>query len=118
MHPALPRRASWCVFLLLLTVVYTRAEVKLPGVFSDNMVLQRDLPLSIWGWADEGEQVTVEFQGQKASATAFRQLPNPLSRWQIKLGPLKTATTPSSLVVQGKNKVDRKSTRLNSSHRT
>ena len=108
MHPALPRRASWCVFLLLLTVVYTRAEVKLPGVFSDNMVLQRDLPLSIWGWADEGEQVTVEFQGQKASATAFRQLPNPLSRWQIKLGPLKTATTPSSLVVQGKNKVERK----------
>ncbi|MEQ2010021.1 MAG: sialate O-acetylesterase [Limisphaerales bacterium] len=111
MHPALSRHASLCASLLMAVVFSSapaRADVKLPGVFSDNMVLQRDLPLTFWGWAGEGEMVTVEFQGQKASATAFRQLPNPLGRWQVKLGPFKTSATPASLVVQGKNRLERK----------
>ncbi len=72
------------------------------------MVLQRDLPLTFWGWADEGEMVTVEFQGQKASVASFRQLPSPLSRWQVKLGPFKASATPASLVVQGRNRVERR----------
>lgn len=109
MHPAFPPRAGLRVSLLLLFASFAaRAEVKLPALFSDNLVFQRDLPLTIWGWAAENEQVTVEFQGQKASATAFRQLPNPLSRWQVKLGPFKASATPASLVVQGKNRVERK----------
>ncbi len=111
MNPASLRRAGWGTALLLtvlLAPALVRADVKLPGIFSDNMVLQRDLPLTFWGWADEGEMVTVEFQGQKASVTAFRQLPNPSSRWQVKLGPFKASATPASLVVQGKNRVERK----------
>lgn len=109
MHPTFPRRAGLGTLLALLLACFPlRADVKLPGVFSENMVLQRDLPLTFWGWADENEQVTVEFQGQKATATAFRQLPNPLSRWQVKLGPFKAATTPASLVVRGRNRIERK----------
>jgi sialate O-acetylesterase len=38
------------------------------NVFQSNMVLQRDKPLSIWGWADPGEEVTVSFAGQQARA--------------------------------------------------
>ncbi len=96
------------VLSVLLGTAGLRAEVKLPGIFSDNLVLQRDLSLSFWGWADEGEMVTVEFQGQKATVAAFRQLPNPLSRWQLRLGPFKASATPASLIVSGKNRIERK----------
>src|SRR5688572_10644856 len=52
------------LFLLVLTA---QAEVKLHNLFSDGMVLQRDTTVPIWGWADNDEQVTVEFRGKKAS---------------------------------------------------
>ena len=42
-----------------------RAEVRLPGLFSDNMVVQQGMRVAVWGWADEGEDVTVSFRGQK-----------------------------------------------------
>lgn len=54
-------------YLLLLTVLFTsvlQAEVRLPHIFSDNMVLQRDKILKIWGWADKNEKVQVEILGQ------------------------------------------------------
>ncbi|NBR85046.1 MAG: sialate O-acetylesterase [Proteobacteria bacterium] len=109
MNPASSIRFStWMSLAVVSLCPVLHADVKLPGVFSDHMVLQRDQSLTFWGWADEGEMVTIEFQGQKATATAFRQLPNPLSRWQVKLGPFKVSTTPASLIVQGKNRVERK----------
>lgn len=111
MHPTAsrhPGRPAALVVFWLLGAASLLADVKLPGIFSDNLVLQRDLPLNFWGWAEEGELVTVEFQGQKAAATAFRQLPNPLSRWQVKLGPFKASAAPAALVVQGKNRLERK----------
>lgn len=43
----------------------SRADVKLHGLFSDHMVLQQKTTVPVWGWADEGEEVTVEFQGQR-----------------------------------------------------
>lgn len=88
--------------------VAARADVKLPAMFSDNMVLQQGVPVTVWGLADEGEQVTVEFAGQKVTATAFRKLPNPLGRWSLKLAPLKASATPGSFVVQGRNRIERK----------
>lgn len=111
MNPACSLRVGLRAVLALAALwpmTSLRAEVRLPGIFADNMVLQRDLPLTVWGWAAEGEMVTVEFQGQTASASAFRQLPSPLSRWQVKLGPFKASATPASLVVTGKNRVERK----------
>ena len=51
--------------LTLLTFSTTlSAEVKLPPVIGAGMVLQRDLPVPIWGWAEAGEKVTVSFGGQ------------------------------------------------------
>lgn len=44
-------------------------EVKLPAVFSDDARLQRDTEVPVWGWADPGEKVAVEFAGQKSTAT-------------------------------------------------
>src|SRR5204862_20781 len=42
------------------------ADVKLHGLFSDNMILQQGATVQVWGWTDEGEEVTVQFRVQKA----------------------------------------------------
>ena len=80
-------------------MILARADVKLPGLFSDNMVLQQGMRLPIWGWADDGEKVTVTFRGKKASATARN------GKWMVKL-PSQKAGGPDTLAVEGKNKID------------
>ena len=45
--------------LLLAFTSFATADVRLPKIFGDHMVLQRDRPISIWGWAEDGEQVSV-----------------------------------------------------------
>ena len=47
---------------------FTRAELQLPALFCDNMVLQQGMPLPVWGWADDGEVVTIKFRHQKITA--------------------------------------------------
>lgn len=95
-------RVSFLSSLLLsLAVISARAEVKLHGLFSDNMVLQRDAAVPIWGWADDGERVTVEFRGKKVSTKAKR------GTWMVKLGKLE-AGGPDELKVIGKNSISLK----------
>ena len=62
------------------------AEVTLSGVFGSNMVIQRDRPATLWGWADAGEKVTVKL-GDKVVAQAVGQ--GKESMWRVKLPPLK-----------------------------
>jgi len=83
-------------FLMMLPAV---AEVKLPWILSDNMVLQRDVPVNIWGWANPGEKVTVTFNGQKASAKTATN-----GSWSVQLKPL-TAGGPFEMTVKGKNSI-------------
>ncbi len=52
--------------LALLPMV--RADVRLPGLFTHNLVLQQELPVPVWGWAEEGEEVTVQFRDQRVTA--------------------------------------------------
>src|SRR5215472_5308972 len=59
-------------------------DVKLPAVISDHMVLQQDMPVRIWGKADPGEAVSLEFQGQKISGKADAE-----GKWALFLMPLK-----------------------------
>ncbi|MEI6168439.1 MAG: sialate O-acetylesterase [bacterium] len=73
------------------------AELRLPKVFSDHMVLQRDLATPVWGWADPGEAVTVTFAGQSLAATADKT-----GRWQVRLAPLKAECKSQELTVAGK----------------
>ena len=56
-----------------------RADVKLPALFSDNMVLQQGMNAPVWGWADEGEDVTVTFRGKTVTTKAKD------GRWMVKL---------------------------------
>ena len=75
------------------------ADVKLPAVFSDNMVLQRGMAIPIWGTADAGEKVTVTLGDQSASAVVDRA-----GRWMVKLKPLDAAGT-VALQITGKNTI-------------
>jgi sialate O-acetylesterase len=67
--PGLARAA--CLAILIGTGAHSaRANITLPQVFGDGMVLQRDSAAPLWGDASPGETVTAEFNGQTASATA------------------------------------------------
>ena len=85
--------------LAIFAVSSTQANVRLPALFSDHMVLQRDVSVPVWGWADAGEPITVQFAGQEKNAVA-----DAAGKWTVKLDPLKTGN-PQTLVVQGKNTV-------------
>jgi len=75
-----------------------RAEVKLPALFSDNMVLQQGINVPVWGWAEEGEVVAVTFRGKTVKTTAQG------GKWMVKL-PNQKPGGPETLVIQGKNKI-------------
>ncbi len=94
-----PAAASLAVLQLVLAATTWRAEadVRLPGLFSHNMVLQQELPVAVWGWADEGEEVTVQFRDQRVETKAQG------GKWSVKLKPLKADGKAEVLVVRGKN---------------
>lgn len=56
---------------------------KLGSLFQDHVVLQRDMPIKVWGWAEKGTEVTVEFAGQKKAATTGKD-----GKWMVTLDPL------------------------------
>ena len=75
--------------LLILLFAYTvRAEVRLPAIIGDNMVLQQGTKVRIWGKAKAGERVIVTFQNKTTESVADAQ-----GRWQVLIGPLKSGGT-------------------------
>ena len=86
--------------LYLALAVPLHADVELPALFGDRMVIQRDLPVHVWGTADPGEPVTVTFQEQEASAIAA-----PNGQWEVYLAPVE-AGGPYSLSVIGDNSIE------------
>src|SRR5579872_6760526 len=79
----------------LMVAAAMPAAVKLPAVISDHMVLQQGMPVRIWGSADPGETVKVEFQGQSASVKAAEN-----GKWTVWLRPL-TAAGPLEMSING-----------------
>ena len=72
-HPwGVAMRGMLIPVLIFLFQASAIADVRLPYILSDNMVLQRDVPVNIWGWANAGEKVTVTFKDQKVSAKAAK----------------------------------------------
>ena len=65
------------------------------------MVLQRDMQVPIWGWAEAGEEVTVSFAGQTKTTTT-----NAEGKWMVKLDPLKANGNASKLKIKGSNTID------------
>lgn len=96
---ALLRKVAIVSLLLGLPAVAT-ADVTLPAVFSDHMVLQRDVELPVWGWADAGEEVTVRLGDAQKTATADDKGNWSLRFWTRKEG------GPLTLTVEGKNRIE------------
>lgn len=96
-------RALFGITLLLGTVCGfeqdARAEVRLPKVFSNHMVMQQEKPLVVWGWASPNETVKV----QLGSATAETQA-NRNGEWKVTISAMK-AGGPYTLIVSGSDKV-------------
>lgn len=85
-----------CMFwFLCLVAAEAQSAVKLSAVFSDHMVLQRDMQVPVWGWADPQEKVTVEFQGQTKTAAADSS-----GKWTVRLDPLPANSKPAVLKVR------------------
>ena len=64
-------KSALCVPMLIAAfALHASAETRLPNVFSDNMVLQRGMPVAVWGWDTPGREVAVSFAGRTKPATA------------------------------------------------
>ena len=90
-------------FILLATLSaltnVLSAQIKLPHIFGDNMVLQREKPIAVWGWAKAKEKVTIKFHDQTKTTVADKT-----GKWSVKLDAEK-AGGPYALTVSGKNSV-------------
>jgi len=92
-----------CKQLLLLCSLFfsysAMADVRLPQLIANNMILQRDMKLRIWGWASPGEKVSVDFNGKKANTTTSTD-----GKWLVELPAMK-AGGPYVMTIKGKNTI-------------
>src|SRR4051812_29358166 len=91
--------SRWILALALALAPASQANVRLPALFTDNMVLQRDVAAPIWGWADDGEQITIEINGKAVHTTAKD------GKFKAKLPRLKASSNPTTLKITGKNNI-------------
>ena len=91
----------WALLVSLLLPVTTRADISLPAIFSDHMVLQQKQPIRVWGWGDKGETVEVSLAGNSVKTEVGEA-----GRWEVKLPQLDASPKPFTLSVKGKNQID------------
>lgn len=96
-HPKKMIRLLSSLLLLLsasASIAAADQKLELAAPFTDNMILQRQSAVPVWGFASPGTKVTVEFAGQKTSAVADKN-----GDWMVKLGPLEASSAERSLKV-------------------
>lgn len=71
-----------------------RADIRLVGLFSDHMVLQREIPIPVWGWAEPGAKVSVKLAGQETRAVADAN-----GCWRVRLAPLPATCQPLTMTI-------------------
>ncbi|MBN1925899.1 MAG: hypothetical protein JW798_08690, partial [Prolixibacteraceae bacterium] len=85
------------LFVFLFTPVW--AEIRLPSIVGNGMVLQRNEAVKVWGWAKPGEKVTVKFLGKSYTNKTGKD-----GKWMIKLEPM-NAGGPYTMEIKGRNKI-------------
>jgi len=93
------QRVQLVILAFILGTGVAAADVRLPAIISDNMVLQAGRQVTVWGWADADEQVTVTLGEQKQTATA-----DSTGQWKVQFGPLKRGG-PMDVTAAGKNTI-------------
>lgn len=87
------------LILLALTCLTVQANIRLPKLLNNDMVIQRNKPITLWGWADANEKVTVQFRQQTKSVKADAS-----GKWLITLSQ-ETAGGPFQMTFKGKNSI-------------
>ncbi|AMP99864.1 hypothetical protein AY601_2990 [Pedobacter cryoconitis] len=93
------RRISVFIFFYFLLIGHGYSQITLPGIIADSMVLQREVPLKIWGWASAGEKVSISFNGKNVKTVT-----GPGGKWMAKLPAMK-AGGPFKMKLIGKNTI-------------
>jgi sialate O-acetylesterase len=93
------KKAALSLLSLAVSVSVVQAKVTPNSLFGNNGVLQQGVEVPVWGTANDGEEVTVEFAGQKHVVKASN------GKWLIKLKPLKASATPQDMLIKGENTV-------------
>lgn len=91
---------KYIIAFLLLAFLPLNAEstLKLAGLFTDHMVIQRDQPATVWGFSKPGETITVTFAGREKSTKASKD-----GTWTLKLDSLKANSTGATLIARTAN---------------
>ncbi|MGB0768937.1 MAG: sialate O-acetylesterase, partial [Phycisphaeraceae bacterium] len=82
--------------MLVLIAFPVAAELKVHGIFASNMVIQRDKPIKVWGWAEPTTQVDVQLGDQKDLSVAHRAS----GAWQVSFNPRTASNDPIKLTVR------------------
>ena len=100
------RSALIFTFTAVLTIFFhghLEGDVRLPKIFSNNMVLQQNKPIRFFGWASAGEEITVTIRDKSAKTKADEE-----GHWRVDLPAMKADGKPFSVIVAGKNKIELK----------
>jgi sialate O-acetylesterase len=90
---------KYFTILFLAFGVFANANVTMPLLFNDGMVLQRNKPISVWGWADANEKIEIRFHQQTVKTKADKN-----GKWIVNLKP-EVAGGPFKMTVKGKNTI-------------
>lgn len=88
-------RVTALIAAICLSLTTAEAKLELPRVFGDDMVVQRDKPVRVWGWGDKGDAVTVEFAGQSKKVTVGDD-----GKWLLTLDPMAFNAKPQAMTVK------------------
>ena len=88
------------VVIFIVSVVLAHTTIKLPALVGNNMVLQRDAKINLWGWATPGEKINITFQNKTVKATTDKD-----GKWAVIL-PALPAGGPYNMVIKGKAESD------------
>lgn len=94
------RRLLLSAIICLSVGQSVRAAVRLPAIIGSHMVLQASSPLTIWGWAEPGEEVTVDFGDNTANAKADAG-----GKWLVKLPAMQATQQPQAMTIRGANTI-------------
>ena len=94
------RKTLSLLLSLFALVPGARAEVILPEIFQDHMILQQGVANRVWGTAIPDERVTVDFAGKKVSDTADAK-----GKWEVRLPPLEATSEPMAMSVSGSSTI-------------
>jgi len=94
-------KQSLLLLLFLFLTCSANAKILLPQILSSDMVLQRDKPINIWGFALPDEKIEVTFAGQKKQTVTDKN-----GNWLVVLAPLKTSAEPQTMIISGSNKIE------------